>query len=140
MAQMSLDLVNERESTHFTVYVWDQTLALARMYGWKPAGTQEPTDWVVEEEGRVWNGGYISNSGQKVTAEDAGRLADALERGLDDIPDSYAAWHKADEGRDGGPLIPVGQNLSPLEALSGENTSAIIEFIAFCRRGAFEIQ
>jgi hypothetical protein len=121
------------------VYVWDQTLALARMYRWRPAGTQAPKDWATEGEGREWSGSYILNGGQIVTADDAAQLVDALERGLDDIPDFYAAWHKAVESEAGGPLIPVGANLSPLEALSGENKPATKQFIAFCRQGAFEI-
>ena len=136
---MSMDLVNEQGTTSFTVYVWGKTLALARMYGWKPAGTLPPGDWADEEEGRAWSGDYFTNSGQKVTAADAAQLADALERALDDVPDFYAAWHKAVEGKDGGPLIPVGVNLSPLEALSGENKPAVEEFIAFCRQGSFQI-
>jgi hypothetical protein len=138
---MSMDLVNERGTMHFTVYVWDQILALAAMraYGWKPAGTLAPKDWASDGGGREWSGGYFWNGGQTVTAEDAARLASALERALDDIPDAYSAWHKAVEGKDGGPLIPVGANLSPLEALSGENKTAVREFITFCRQGAFEI-
>lgn len=110
------------------------------MYGWKPAGTQAPKDWDIEEEGRVWSGDYVSNGGQIVTAEDAVQLADALKRGLDDIPNSYAAWHKVIKGEDGGPWIPVGENLSPLEALSGENKPAVKKFVAFCRQGEFEIR
>ena len=136
---MGLDLINEHGATHFSVFVWDQTLALARMYGWRPAGTQPPKDWATDGEGRVWSGSYIVNGGQMVTAKDAAQLANALERGLDDIPDFYAAWHKAVKGEDGGPLIPVGESLSPLEALSGENKLAIRKFIAFCRQGAFKI-
>ncbi len=143
---MSLDLVNERGSTRFTVYVWDQTLALARMYGWRPAGTRPPKDWPEESEGRAWSGSYVLNGGQTVAREDASHLADALERALDDIPDHYAAWPKAVEGKDGGPLIPVNpaasrlERVQPLEALSGENKAALAEFIAFCRQGAFEIR
>jgi len=136
---MSMDLVNERGTTHFTVYVWDQTLALAGMYGWRPGGTQAPIDWAADGEGREWRGSYILNGSQMVTVDDAAQLANALERGLDDIPDFYAAWHKAVKGEDGGPLIPVGESLSPLEALSGENKLAIRKFIAFCRQGAFKI-
>lgn len=136
---MGLDLVNEQGSIHFTVYVWDQILALARMYGWRPAGTQEPRNWAIEEEGREWSGSYHLNGGQMVVAEDAAHLGTALERGLDDIPNFYAAWQKAVEGKDGRPLIPVGVKLSPLEALSGENKPAVREFIAFCRQGPFTI-
>ena len=137
---MGMDLINRQGTTHFTVYVWGKILALARMYGWKPTGTQAPKDWAEEEEGRVWDGGYVWNGGQIVIADDAEELADALERALDDIPGFYAAWHKADISEDGGPLIPVEENLSPLEALSGENKPVVKEFIAFCRQGAFEIR
>ena len=103
-------------------------------------GTQAPKDWATDGQGKAWDGGYVRNGGEVVIADDAADLADALERGLDDIPDSYAAWHKADKGEDGTPWIPVGENLSPLEALSGQNKPAIREFIAFCRQGAFEIR
>ena len=82
----------------------------------------------------------VENGKHLLIADDAEELADALERALDDIPNFYAAWHKAVEGGDGGPWIPVGENLSPLEALSGENKPDIKEFIAFCRQGAFEIR
>ncbi len=137
---MSMDLVNKAGSTRCTVFFWGQLLGLARMYGWKPAGTQAPRDWSSEEEGRAWSGDYVSNSGQIVSAEDAAGLANAMERGLDDIPEFYAAWHKADKDEDGKPWIPAGKKLSPLEALSGENKPEIREFIAFCRQGAFEIR
>lgn len=46
---------------------------------------------------------------------------------------------KPSKARTAGPLIPVGENLSPLEALSGENKSAVRGFIALCHQGAFEI-
>jgi len=127
------------------VFFWGHLLSLAAMYGWRPAGTEAPKDWADENEGREWGGSYVFNSGQRVVAEDAIAWAEALDRALDDIPDSYAAWNKAVVGKDGGPLIPVIphqsplERVQPLEALSGENKSGVREFIAFCRQGAFEI-
>lgn len=79
---MGMDLVNERGTTSFTVYVWGKTLALARMYGWTPAGTLPPGDWADEEEGRAWSGdtrnnpnGNMIRSSPSIAREVPGRAA-----------------------------------------------------------------
>ena len=136
---MSMDFENEVGTTSCTVFFWGQLLALAKMYGWRPAGTLAPKNWSEEEEGRSWGGDYISNSGQVVTAADATKLANALQRCLDDIPEHYAAGHKAHKDDDGNPWIPEGAKVSPFEALSGENKPAVKEFITFFQQGAFVI-
>ena len=66
---MSMDLVNQAGTTNCTVFFWEHLLALARMYGWRPAGTKAPGNWSIEEEGRGWSGDYFTNSGQIVTAQ-----------------------------------------------------------------------
>jgi len=140
---MSIDLVRQPEYLSFTVYVWAEIMKFARLYGWEPAETLPPED-ADEEERANWTGSYMHNSGQSVRPTDALALAEALERGLPDLPDEYAAKHKAIvEETDGQPtsiLVPVGAPISPIEALSGPNKEAVRELIAFCRKGGFEIE
>jgi hypothetical protein len=138
---MSIDLIRQPDSLHFTVYVWGEILKLARLYGWQPAGTLPPEDCDADVGAR-WDGNYVLNGGQSVRPTDAWALGEALARSLSDLPDEYAASHKTIVGeQDGKPaiLVPVGAPVSPIEALSGPNKDAVRELIAFCRGGGFEI-
>jgi hypothetical protein len=137
-----MDLINDQGELHFTVYFWGKLLELGRLYDWKPAGTLPPESDFEEGTADSWDGNYVVNGGERVTAEDAAGWAAALERALDDIPNHYAAWHKTHNQPQDGKLIPyiaVGVHLSSLEALSGENKEGVKEFIAFCRQGMFTI-
>ena len=137
-----IELVRQQDHLEFTVYVWGEILKFARLYGWLPAGTLPPEDCDAEEQDR-WDGNYVLNGGQSVRPTDAWAFGEALARGLPDLPDEYAAPHKALVGEaDGHPtiLVPVGAPISPIEALSGPNKDAVRELIAFCRLGGFEIQ
>jgi len=140
---MSIDLVRGKEYLSLTVYVWAEVLKFARLNGWKPMGTL-PAEEADEEERSAWDGNYVLNGNQRVQDADARALASALERGLPDLPNAYAAGHRAvTEGPEDQPtriLVPVGAPISPIEALSGPNKAAIRELIAFCRTGGFEIQ
>jgi hypothetical protein len=86
-------------------------------------------------------GGYFVNDGQRVTAEDVGALADALERALPDIPDHDAMAHKTFEhpSEPGVRLVPIDTPTSPYEWFSGDKKGLVRQFIAYCRRGGFEI-
>ena len=86
----------------WNIFGWPTIMTLASTYGWKPAGTiiLPVTDEIAEEHNisresmiahnrsvEEWDGSYCSNDGATVTAEDASRMADAIESCLDDIPD-----------------------------------------------------
>jgi hypothetical protein len=138
---MSVDLVRPGESLSFTVFFWDNVLAFARIHGWVPAGTRPPDD-ADDAERAAWDGNYVVNGGQSVTAGDAASLGEALARGLDEIPDAYAAADRTIPGAiDGIPtrLVPVGAAITPAEALSGENKAWVRRLAAFCRGGGFSI-
>jgi hypothetical protein len=85
--------------------------------------------------------GYFVNDGQRVSAEDARNLADALERALPDIPDHDALIHKTFEhpGSPGMRLLALDTPASPYEWFSGDKKRYVREFIAYCRQGGFEI-
>ena len=79
---MGYHLKNERgEELEFTVSAWRLALEIAERHGWNPAGTIAPGDWEGEEE---WEGDYFTMDGQRVSPEDAARLAVALEKALAD--------------------------------------------------------
>jgi hypothetical protein len=140
---VSIDLVRGAEYESCTVFFWAELLKLARLYGWKPAGTL-PAEAADPDEAAAWDGNYVLNGNQRVTDADACALADALERSLPDLPDAYAAGHKAiiegPEDRPTNVLVPVGAPISPIEAMSGPNKDALRDYIAFFRKGGFEIQ
>jgi hypothetical protein len=140
---MSIDLVRGTEYLSYTVFFWAEALKFARLYGWEPAGTL-PSEAADPDEAAAWGGSYTLNGSQRVTAADAARFAEALERGLPDLPDAYAAGHKVvTEGPEDRPtriLVPVGAPISPVEALSGPNRDSIRELIVFCRKGEFCIE
>ena len=108
---MGYDLYSQTgdEYVYFNFGNWPMLLSAAESYGWKPAGTQAGETY---HDPSMWEGTYLSNDGQIVTAQDAAALADALERVLDDIPDKY---------------------------FSDNMKKSVVEFILMCRKGAFEI-
>jgi len=64
------------EHFRFEHSAWAPLLHVARLHGWQPQGVESD-----EQQ-------YIVNVGQYVTAVDAGELAAALERALNDIPET----------------------------------------------------
>ncbi len=71
---MGYDLSNSAGTyVRFTGSGWDLALAVARHYGWEPAGIAKPATWDEKKYG-PWEDGYWMNAGQEVTAEDAARL------------------------------------------------------------------
>jgi hypothetical protein len=122
-----MDLYNERgDSFHFSSSMWNRVLYLAGVYGWKPSGTLSPED----ESLTSWDGGYGVNEGQRVSEDDALAWAQALEKALPDISDEFQIPfpHVEKSGRE---IL--------LEELSGPNKEHLVQFIAFCKRGAFSI-
>src|SRR2546423_13839985 len=92
---MGMDLCGAGGYAAWNWQGWRGVLELGHRYGWIPAGTEPPLwDEGGPWDGRPWNGTYFCNDGQRVTAEDAHALADALERALPDIPDEDAVAHK----------------------------------------------
>ena len=78
---MSFDLKSDSgEELTCPASAWDFYCRLADDYGWTRAGTLAPESVKTGD----WGGEYSSNDGQRVTAEDAGAMASALERGRHD--------------------------------------------------------
>jgi hypothetical protein len=79
---MGYDLSNSAGTyVRFTGSGWDLALAVARHYGWEPAGIPKPATWDENEYG-PWEDEYWINAGQEVTAEDAAALTAALDRAV----------------------------------------------------------
>ena len=142
----------------FSRQFWAKALELAGLYGWKPTGTRPPSRIDFYEIGAEWDGGYLTNDGQMVKAEDARALAVALERSLDDIPNEnlpldwmsmfrqendLPEWLSPEERelieeelQDG--LLDI-MGVHPIEYFAGDEKRHLKEFIRFCRLGSFEI-
>jgi len=108
---------------------WTRVLSLGMFYGWQPLGTRAPS--ITELHGlntEDWDGTYLTNDGQIVVMEDALRLAMALERSLDDIPDFNLKIY---------PLDPARVNL--FEYFAGDKKPQLVDFIEFCKLGSFLI-
>jgi hypothetical protein len=157
---MSYELVNQATAIcrTFSRQSWAKALELARSYGWRPKGTRLPYAYDLYQLNVEWDGRYLTNDGQIVKAEDAYSLAAALEKALNDIPDTNVKidwnpelWDKDDlpewlspderaiieEGLQDGLLDTMGTH--PCEFFAGDEKQYLIEFIRFCRLGSFEI-
>jgi hypothetical protein len=131
-----------------SVFEWGQLLRLAQSNGWVPAGT------VLDEPNVGWSGGYQTNDWQRVTADDARNLADALSRALHDLPaddkrrsvtvpvELPRAFHNL-------PTDPVidcialedMERLTPPDWFGGnEGRECVQRYIDFCRAGEFVIK
>ena len=145
---MSMDLIggSDGDRIDFTcrLSAWVEILRLAKFAGWEPAGTERPY-WLrgdVPDEALNacydgWDGGYLSNDGQFVTATDATALADALERALPDIErleQAVAAVHAAAHREN----WPRGL-ADALKQLAGPGRAGVSEIIRLCRAGGFWI-
>ncbi len=133
--------------------IWESVLELAYLYGWKPAGTEEPQTeaWRLTRrrgpestwEPRVWNCcDYFSRESQHVGHEDARTLAKAVFRGLSDIPDRASSTAKPPSthrtlyrhSNSGASTFP-----SVVDELSGRRKSAARRVALFATRGGFTI-
>jgi hypothetical protein len=156
---MSYELVNRSTvlCRTFSRQFWAKALELAKLYGWKAAGTQPPSHIDFVQLNAEWDGRYFTNDGQVVKTEDAHSLAAALERSLDDIPDESIPidWNAiqieddlpewlspeerelVEEGLQDGLLDIVG--VSPVDYFAGDEKKRLKEFMRFCRLGSFAI-
>jgi hypothetical protein len=118
---MRMSLESETGSyRYYNCITWDAMLRMAKAYGWKPAGTEAPSDCAQGE----WYGGYGSNDSQCVTAADAGSLAEALDLMLLD-PDTDIVSNVE---------FPERHRLPGLADKAG-----LRDFADFCREGSFWI-
>lgn len=135
---MGMDLSGPGGEFWWDFFRWHKLLRIALRHGWEPAGTLLPLVETVEFPEEDWDGGYVSNDHQLVTAEDAAALADALERALPTISDTNTL---TDAERDQLESVDEAElAASDLRWLSGPDwKTAIREFIIFCRAGGFTI-
>jgi hypothetical protein len=158
---MGYDLTNASGDSHQWKSVgWWYLLNLARHFGWKPAGTLPPA---AHDEPSAWDGNYFHNDGQRVTAPDAAALADSLEKMLRSptrVQAAQAVGARMDEILDDQAITPqtpladvdtypldfVRQMFARFKQTSvghwefdSKSDEYLSEFIAFCRKGAFEI-
>lgn len=157
---MTLELFNEATliSRRYSREFLEQALRLAQSHGWKPVGTHLPALHVLNVPFLDWDGSYLTNDGQVVLTEDARSLASALERALDDIPDTNFAmdWNPKLWREDDLPewLSPEEREMiedgleeysrdrletHPFEFFAGDEKQHLIWFIRFCRLGSFTI-
>ena len=131
---------------------------MAKLYGWKPMGTQPPSVYDFHKLGAEWDGTYLTNDGQMIKARDALSLAAALEKALEDIPDAQAKmdwnskfWIQEDfpewlspEEREmiedslENELLDI-MGMHPSEYFAGNEKYHLKQFIRFCRLGSFII-
>ena len=129
-------------------FEWGQLLRLAQSYGWAPAGT------VLDEPDVDWSGGYHTNDWQRVTADDARNLADALSRALHNLPSddkrqSVTVRFELPRAFHDLPTNPVidgialedMERLTPLEWFGGDKGRECVQkYLDFCRAGEFVIK
>ena len=145
---MGIILEGSGGNTSASVFEWGQLLRLTQSYGWIPAGT------ILDEPNIDWNGGYQTNDWQRVTANDAANLADALSRALRDLPaddklrgvttpiELPPAFHNFTAN----PVIDCialedMERLAPLDWFGGdEGRKSVQKYIDFCRAGEFVIK
>lgn len=157
---MSYELVNRSTvlCRTFSRQFWGKALELAQSYGWHPGGTHPPAHIAFHLLGAEWDGRYFTNDGQTVSAADARSLAAALERSLNDIPDTRLPvdWNSILQQEDELPewlspeerefmeeelqegLLDV-MGTSPREYFAGDEKQHLKALIRFCRLGSFEI-
>ena len=83
---MGVDFVGHGELS-LTWPQWRGCFALARAFGWAPAGTLAPHDYRRPE---LWDGDYFSNDVQVVADADAQAMGTALDRALAALTDHRA--------------------------------------------------
>src|SRR3954471_24230244 len=124
---MGYDLSNAAGAyARFTGSGWDLALAVARHYGWEPAGMPQPPEWDEKRHG-PWEDGYWMNAGQEVTADDATALTNALvlATSASDLTDIV---HR------------LGQPMTDLSLDDAARFRArLVEFAALARQGPFRI-
>jgi hypothetical protein len=123
---MSLNFTSAAGDFCFATDAWYGVLDWAEQYGWQPTLTEPPEHLTLDEwrelDKQYHARSYKTIAGQFVNADDANRLADALERLLTDMQDKEPpANHR------------YGFMLSP------SRKEHIQSFIEYCRQGGFRI-
>jgi len=104
-----------------TEEAWVRALELGHLYGWKPAGTEQPSP--AEAAGpdfalpTSWDGRYFGRHGQRIAADDAQHFALALREALPDLADVA----------------------TPQDYFSGERKSIILDLATLCEAGGVQI-
>ncbi len=136
---MGVDLSGEGGDFGWDTFSWARLLRLAERYGWRPAGTLMPADELQYFTDGRWDGGYLTNDDQVVTAEDAGGLADALDVAVRDIPDDDVLAPYREEGG-GIRIAPDPPEIDDRDWFCGSESKEYIRaFIGYCCAGAFRI-
>ena len=159
---MGYDLINLKDDSRFCVNgsCWGPLLKLAEQYGWVAEGT-DPSIYgfnasertAIKEKDPNYDAGYSTNDGQVVKGTDAIKIAEALEKALNDISDDdknikYQTCKLPSRAGEAPATIKVESSESllkrqsnPLTYFSGlNNKSWIKDFIKFCRNCAFTIE
>jgi hypothetical protein len=130
----------------FTTTAWPKLLQLAISYGWEPTRLwfdlqTEQLDILSPyslETSPTRNYFPPTPTSVIVSAEEALRLARALERALPDLPDHDAKAHLRNI-TGGGINQHQEEKLTPLEWFSGTNKTRLKEFIDLCRAEGFTL-
>ena len=87
---MGMDISGNGGDLRCSGSIWYDVLKLGLHHGWEPLGTHELLDPDLSDptEDPEWDGNYLTNDWQFITAEDANHLADALKRALDGAYDN----------------------------------------------------
>jgi hypothetical protein len=80
---MGMDILGSDWDFGCGAVFWAECLALARAFGWEPAGTVAPAPCHQGDCYDAWNGNYLTNDYQEVTDADAHAFAMALYRAID---------------------------------------------------------
>lgn len=153
----------------FNFKTWPMLLTLAHIYGWQPlgllpGGNHSYYDLFPDLNPEYWEEDYCTNRGQVISTEDAAALANALESALNDIPDNDLEEdvdHESTEYEQESKIVRTNAFTTLLLAaalietdltinastfrdiltqyFSGPEKQGIVDFISFCRKGAFYI-
>ena len=130
---------------------YPNALKLAEAYGWQPQGTTNSLI-VVDGLGVVggtspedWDGRYTSNDYQIVSEVDAANMAEALERALEDIPDTMEkSVYTGTKVLDTSDMTNMQKLIEPEPVNLHDNLSYWIgyknylrEFISFLKKGSY---
>lgn len=142
---MPYHIRNASGETYFTTTAWPKLLQVAISYGWEPTNLWFDLQMERAEGNSPFPAevrqtqSYVSHSSLiVVSAEEAGRLARALERALPDLPDHDAKAHLR-QPRGGGIDHQEEEKLTALEWFSGTNKARLKEFISLCHSGGFTL-
>jgi hypothetical protein len=141
---MRFKLHGERGTFEIPAAEWKRVLELARAYGWKPEGTDPPDirdqddDLACDWSG--WSGSYAVREYQHVRAEDAARLAEALDLALLDIPLRSVIERDAPGVFSGVRGASLHAEPKPIEWFYRPTRRAeLVRLVEFCRTGGFQI-